>query len=484
MRDLEEIERQVANSAAEVATQAAQKATDVAMRILSAFGDPPKVPGLAFNRPQIAYFFDESLPHIDTTPMAALFDRLGAELKGVGLRVPTFSLGAQVLPTFDNFKLSELFPDIGGIKLDKLFPSLDVGDAAKDKVIIRHGVDKEHRKAWVDAEVKPLLVADSAPIFQFAGLAVSLERGTFTARAHIEASAKGALDKSSEGRIDGDWKLAFGQAEIVTFKNTPINFDKSGHLNIDFRAENIQLSPQMSFLNEFLGMYPSAKYKSPVHVGIIQDGLVPSGVECLIDLAVPPMQFGTFGVTGLRFIGGMQIRAIPQFSITVHAALGDVTTPFTLTIFILGGTGWVQTWGRYTPSNNALVSHATLAIGVSAALGFNFGVVNGGVQMVIGVKGDMQTSSIGGGYLSVSLFMLVVGSVDVAGLITASLMLMLEMRIEDGGSVTGEGTAMFSIELSKFYTYRVAQHAEYKLAGSGPKHSDPAAAESHANSLA
>jgi hypothetical protein len=58
LRDLEDIERQVANSAAEVAAEAARQAgeaakqaSDVAVRMLSAFGDPPKVPGLAFNRP-------------------------------------------------------------------------------------------------------------------------------------------------------------------------------------------------------------------------------------------------------------------------------------------------------------------------------------------------------------------------------------------------------------------------------------------------
>jgi len=489
-RGFHSIERAVAGVAAQALVNI-KGFEDQALRVLAAFGDPPKVPGLQFNREKIAYYFNEALPHIDTTPVAALFDRLGKDLKGVGLRVPMQSLSEKLLPKFENFKLGELFPDIGGIKLDKLFPSLSVPSGASDKVIVTHGLDKEHRKAWIDAQVKPLDVANSAPIFSFAGLAVSLDKGKFTAHARIEANEKGALDRSSDGRIDGDWRVAFGSTEIVKFKDTPIRFDKSGHLNIDFKAKNIQLSPELSFLDTFLSAYPSGGSKSPVRVGVIQDGLIPSGVECVIDLAIPPMQYGTFGVTGLRFIGGMQIRAYPDFSITVHAALGAVTTPFTITVFILGGTGWVQTWGRYTPRTNELVAHATLAIGVSAQVGFSFGVINGLVQLVIGIKGDMETSSLGGGYLAISVFMLVNGTVDVAGLITAALMLLLELRFEDGGVISAEGTAMFSIRLGPFYTFRVAQHVTYRLTGSGPaRHKDPAAgdidkaANEHASALA
>ncbi|MDQ8700591.1 hypothetical protein [Hyphomicrobium sp. LHD-15] len=456
--------------------------SDAAIRLVRAFGDAPIVPQMDFNRKQIGYYFKEFEKQVGTTPVAALVDRVGGELKGIGLRVPMGAITGRLLPQFENFKLADLFPDIAGLKLSNLFPSLGVPASAADQVIVKHGLDKETRRAWLDAEVRPITIDGSAALFSLAGLAVTLKDGKFSGKARIETDEAGKVERDSSGRVDGSWQLAFGGKEIVTFRNTPLSFDKAGRMDFGLRPENIVLSPELSFLDQFMSNAKGLGAQGGITVGVMQEGALPVGVECVMDLPVPPLQAGTFGVTGLRLITGMQLRAYPEFSITTHAALGASSNPFTITIFILGGSGWVQVWGRYLPSTGALTASASIAIGASATLGFSFGPINGIVQLFVGIKGTMETASGGPSVLAVSVIMIARGQVDVAGLISAALMLMLEVRMTES-SVTGHGTALFSIRMGPFYTWRIAQSVTYQLVGSG-RQADNGAAQEHANSLA
>lgn len=443
------------------------------LTLLRAFGDAPTVPSLDFNRRQIAYFFQGA--NIDTTPVTALLDRAGAGLKGLGLRMPVEGIGDKLLPKLENLNLSELFPDFAGIRLDNLFPGLKAPSLARENLVVKHGFDKQTLRAWVDAEVLPLRLGENGKLFSFAALSVEIRNPEFAAKARLETGANGEVERTSHGRIRGDWVASFGNKEIITFVDTPLSFDKHGDLNFELDPTKIKLTPELNFLDKFLQSVPGGGEKGGLTVGVLQEGVVPVGVECLLDLPVPPMTYGAFGISGLRFISGIQLRAFPKFSIAVHAALGATSSPFTITIFILGGSGWIEAWGEYTPSSQEITCTVSIAIGVSATLGFNFGVLNGIVQLFIGIKGSMRSSTAGGGSLSVSMIWIARGQVDVAGLITAGLFLMLEMRIEDGGNVYGEGTASFSIRLGPFFTYRVAQRVSYRLAGSGKTENENAA---------
>lgn len=453
---------------------------DAALRLVRAFGDAPIVPGMNFNRKQIAYIFNETLPHVECTPVTALVDRVGSELKALGMRVPFDGISGQLLPKLENFKISALFPDIAGLKLDNLFPSLFAPNGAGEQITVKHGIDKQTQRAWLDAEVRPIAVGADAPLFSFAGLAVTLMDGKFSGKARLETDTNGAMERDASGQIAGSWQLAFGGKEIVTFKDTPLTFDKAGQMNFALKPTNIHLSPELTFLDQFL---EQGSGKGGLKVGVLQEGLVPTGVECLLDIPIPPYQAGTFGVTGLRLITGLQLRAGGEFSITAHAALGAQLEPFTITIFILGGSGWVQVWGRYHPQNGRLTSSASIAIGASATLGFSAGPINGIVQLFVGVKGEMQSTA-GQGSLSMSVIMLARGQVDVAGLITASLALMLEVRMTKQ-TVTGHGTALFSIRMGPFYTWRIAQAVTYELV-KGDKADDDSQerAQDYAQSLA
>ncbi len=447
-----------------------QDIADNAVRLYRAFGNPPEVPSLGFNRETLGYFFDEKEFKIDTTPVTALFDRVGNDLKGLGLRVPMTGLTERLLPDFaKDFKIGSLFPDIGGIKLDRLLEDAIVPDGAADYVDITHGIDKESRTGWIDATVKPITVSGDEPLFELFGLTVNLGEGKFSGSARQEIGLDGQQVSSGKGKIRGDWKLAFGGYDLVTFVDTPLAFDQTGKFDFGVSAERVQLAPELSFIDKFLNSNPLlGGPEQGFTVGVLQEGLIPVGVECLLDLPIPPMIYGTTGVSGLRLICGMQLRVVPEFSITVHAAIGSIETPFTITIFILGGTGWIQTWGQYIPRTGELRSSVSVAIGVSAMLGLSFGPISGSVQIVIAIKGQLITSNQARDILSVSLLIICSGQVDVAGLISASLLLIMELKFEDQGrTIYGTGTVSFRIRISRFFTYRISQSVTYRFKGSG-----------------
>ena len=462
-----------------------QDAADDAVRLYRSFGDAFKVPSLDCNRDLLGYFFDENQFQIDTTPAAALFDRAGEGLKGLGLRVPISGLTERLIPKFGkDFKISDLFPDIGGIKLDKLLKQALVPDGAQDYIDVTHGIDKESRAGWIDATVRPITVGGSEPMFELLGLAVLLQEGKFSGSARQQVGLDGQQVSRGQGKIEGDWKLRFGGYDLVTFQRTPLSFDQTGKFDFAVSPDRVALAPELSFLDKFLNDNPLlGGAEQGFTVGILQEGLLPVGVECLLDLPIPPMIYGTTGVTGMRLIAGMQLRVVPDFAMVVHAAIGSIEAPFTITIFILGGTGWIQTWGQYTPRTGELRASVSVAVGASAMLGFSFGPISGSVLVVVAIKGQLITSNQASDVLSVSLLIICTGQVDVAGLISASLLLVMELRFEDEGrQIYGTGTVSFRIRISRFFTYRISQSCTYRFKGSGGQ--TPRKSQEHVNAVA
>ena len=62
------------------------------------------------------------------------------------------------------------------------------------------------------------------------------------------------------------------------------------------------------------------------------------------------------------------------------------------------------------------------------------------------------------------MFILARGNVDVCGLITASITLLLEITY-DGARMIGAGTLRLRFKISMFYTLNVTQRVEYTFVG-------------------
>jgi hypothetical protein len=132
------------------------------LQLLRALGEPPKLPNLDFNLPDLGYYFIGSkdglpitLPHVDLTPVLAAFGRgLQNAAEALSFKLPTIRLTDRIQPfELDRFDLSKIFPDFSGLKLGGLFENLKMPSIANDQVRVTHGIDPQTRSGWVQLDV-------------------------------------------------------------------------------------------------------------------------------------------------------------------------------------------------------------------------------------------------------------------------------------------------------------------------------------------
>jgi hypothetical protein len=70
-----------------------------------------------------------------------------------------------------------------------------------------------------------------------------------------------------------------------------------------------------------------------------------------------------------------------------------------------------------------------------------------------------------GGGLSISAVLVIAGHVDVAGIVTVGIVLMLRMTYRDDGQVDADGSLTVEIRISKFFKITAHANAKYKMRG-------------------
>ena len=152
MATLEHFRLEAAKRAAELAAAAGKLAGEIiesaerTFRLLRAFGEVPRVPGLGFDATTIAYHFIDGarnlLPHVDLSPVLTFANEVADDLKNLlaplGTKLPSIKLLERVLYLFnlENFNLNSVFPDFAGLKLDGLFSNLRMPKISNEYVRI------------------------------------------------------------------------------------------------------------------------------------------------------------------------------------------------------------------------------------------------------------------------------------------------------------------------------------------------------------
>ncbi|QYY79492.1 hypothetical protein [Pseudomonas germanica] len=455
---------------------------DNVLRLLRAVGDPPKTDGLGLNRPEVAYVFDALKPIVDMTPAIAFANKvndtvaaageagraLGDLAEAFGLRNPVEGLGSDFIPeSLKGLSISKLFPSMGGLDLEGLLKDAVFPDLATQKgqgVPITRGFDKNTKEAWLQADIDVKLDKSTA-ILDFGPVSLMLDKGHFTAMTRVSRGLGGETATVTNGQIKGDWRLVTGGMEVITFEQTPLLFDKSGRIDFKIATERVRLAPSLEFLTNLM-----AKAKQAVPSGvepIMRDG-APAGLVARLAMALPPIQTGVFGITDLTFGASFAVIAVPEFEIQTSLDIGSRDAPFTLAVWLLNGGGYISQHLSYRPmAKPTPVLSYTLDVSICAGvgIGFGFGVVSGGVWLQVGCSIALTwTTGCGGNVTTLTAFMLARGSVDVAGLVTAGIMLRLELSY-DGSEMIARGTLRLSFRISCFYTLKVNQAAEYHIAG-------------------
>lgn len=439
-----------------------------------ALAEAPEALGQAINRRLIALHFDQVLPEVDISPVAVLVDRLGGDLKALGVRMPSRQLLEGFLPhQLPGIEVADLFPDFSGLKLGGLFKGIALPGYDKDNLRISHGVDAQSRRAWVEA----VIALDMPPDMQVLGwelLELRLRKARFQAWSRIETGPGSAVKRSATGRISGDWTLVISGAPLVNFKETVLAFD-GGQVSFNIAPDQIELGGGLQFLTDYLQQAKDILSGDPdagISIRLAQIDGKPVAAEATLELPMPPLDVGTFGIANIQLAGALGLGLVPnplrnnrpEFGVRLMFSLARQAKPFTLTVFVLGG-GWLEADCTYFPASGDLVSDVAISLGASARLGINLGVASGAVEVFFGLAAEFHSAR-GATSFSLAIIFVLDGNVVVLGILSIDLNLVLEV-VFSGDNVTGYGTLRVRAKLGPFFSISVDQSITYTLAGHG-----------------
>src|SRR5262249_21152689 len=66
---------------------------------------------------------------------------------------------------------------------------------------------------------------------------------------------------------------------------------------------------------------------------------------------------------------------------------------------------------------------------------------------------------------TISLVLVVAGNVDVAGIVTVYIGLLLRMSYQDNGAIDASGTLTVTIQITRFFTLSATADVQYRLRG-------------------
>lgn len=436
------------------------------LRLYAAVASAPALPNLDFARDRLGYYYNHLNQVIDTTPAEAWFGRLGDELKALGLSIPFSQMGDRILPdVLSNFDISRIFKNFSGMKLDKLFDGYKLPPGATDAIKITHAFDKAQARAWVEIDVD-LPMPDRKAMFSIGPFELDYVNSHFLAMVRLEASKDtDKVDEIGRAALTTDFEAVVSGQTMVSFQQVALRYDKSsGGLKVDFDPKRIRLNAIFQFIQDTLGSI------FPDEIGgltVIKDNGIPVGIEHVF--AMPPidLDFATSGVTNITISNTFGLVAYPEFMIFDRFALSRPELPFIFSIFVIGGTGYITVQTEYHPfQDNGLMVAVEAAAGGSAQIGFAFGVVSGSVFIAISVA-LKYTKVFGkpGGGLTISLVLVVAGNVDVAGIVTVYIGLLLRMSYQDNGAIDASGTLTVTIHITRFFTLSATADVQYRLRG-------------------
>jgi hypothetical protein len=391
---------------------------------------------------------------------------VGELLDSFGIRLPVTQLADQLIPDkLKSLSVSDLVPDMGGIDFKGLlqrvgFPDLDDSNAVK----VRHGFDKATRRAWMEADIE-VPFAESVPLMSFGPVQILIDTAKFESHARLSAGAGGGIERKMNGRIFGDWRVVSGGQTILTFRKTGLTFDDSGQIDFRIQPDRVELAEALRFITDLMR---ATGQKGGLRIEPLMRGGIPSGVAATLDMVLPPIQTGAFGVSDLSLHVLFGIAAFPRFEILSELAVGSRLTPFSLSVWILNGGGYLIQQLTYAPTAKPkplLTYTLDIALVAGVGLGFSCGIVSGGVYLQVGCGIALTwTTGAGGNTTTMRVFLLARGNVDVAGIVTASIALLFEVSY-DGERMIGAGTLTLRIKISEFYKLSVDEHVEYVFAG-------------------
>jgi hypothetical protein len=457
---------------------------DDRFRVLRAFGRAPIAQSMVLNRDRLAYYFQRKvasaitglLDHVDFTPSTALVNRFGKELeqldlKSLGIRLPSIGVGETFLSGLDKgaFDFRSILPDFAGINLAGLLEGVAFPSQHSDAVKVTHGIDRTSGRAWAQCDVAVDLDGDSAgaTLFQLGPLLVKMTGAHFDAHSRVAVSTQGIAERKVNASIHADWEVWITGECVVALRGTTVRFDEAGRLSFDMGARSVYVHRALQFLTDLLSKALPGGDSGLSMEMVPGSGGLPAGVRGLLALALPPLGTGAFSISNLSLSSFFSLAMRDGFEIEAALSIATRERPFNLSILCVGGGGWFTAGARYRPFSGDL--HGFLSVGLSAGatIAFDIGIASGGVSLLVSLGVEWTFGR--GGALDIFLRLTLSGEVNVLGIVTVGLLLMLEARYHDG-TLYCTGILELHIKIGWFFNISIHQEVHCQLgSGSGSR---------------
>lgn len=432
-------------------------ADDVArgMKLVKAIGELPQLPTLSFNAERAEYVFSDLRQQIETSPFAAKLREIDGGLKELGLSIPTQQLLDQIVPSsLKNVDFNKVFKNLGGMDFADFFKSFRLPEIHKDQLRVTHGVDKRSRRAWVSTRVD-VQFAEENPLFEVAGLAVTLAKMDMKAGSDLSVGLDGEQQSRTEARLKADWGLVFSGARLATFRDVTVRYDGAS-FSFDIEPKKVELHPALKFVDEFAKRFQP---ELPPCVELVRDGRgIPVGAKAQMrtEIELPPIGIVEIGPMLIRC--GMSLRLTPagKFQMEANVSVGSREAPVWVQVGYLGGGMWLEAQANYDETVR-YDANVGLALGSVRAVNIA-GVARGSFAFLLYAYASISDQN--GGSFRAGLQ--VAGNARILGTANASVFLLLE-AVHDGGKTEGRGVLDVSIEICWCYTLHVRKDVNHKI---------------------
>ncbi|MEJ7721652.1 MAG: hypothetical protein WKF58_15005 [Ilumatobacteraceae bacterium] len=347
--------------------------------------------------------------------------------------------------------------------VDGLAPYLETLDTLEDTVLsvisFLEGLDPENLEIRAKLDWSPPMVPwpdATHPVFSVrqaegGGLTISVE-------ARVSAKSEPRADVLAElRRFDLDL-IAPDSLMALHFERLAFTAGSSRKPEVDVVFGGIEFLGPLSFIETLKELIPFDGFSDPPFLDVS-----PAGVRAGFTLELPNIAVGVFALQNISLGADCSIPFLGK-----HLSIGfnfcTRERPFALTVTFIGGGGFVGL--RLSPEGLDLLE---MSLEAGARLAIDLGIASGSIEMMVGVY--LRLEGDGG---SLTGYIRIRGEVDVLGLISASIELLLEMIYDFGtGKLVGRATLTIEVEVFMF-SFSVSTTVERQLAGSN---GDPAFAE-------
>ncbi|MEE2729982.1 MAG: hypothetical protein VYA55_04130 [Pseudomonadota bacterium] len=272
----------------------------------------------------------------------------------------------------------------------------------------------------------------------------------------IEARVK--KNNASDAKIQVSCSLNnFDLVLIAPASFIELNFDRieflinqNAKMDVDVQLADIKFVGPLSFVESLRSLIPLDGFSDPPYLDITSNG-----IDAGYDISLPNIAVGVLNISNISLGAGFTVPFVGQ-PVSVRFNFCRREQPFLLTVSLFGGGGF---FGLTIDPSGVQIFEAAFEFG--ASLSVDLGVASGNVTVMAGLYYRIEQSE-----ASLTGYFRLGGSVDVLGLITASIELYLELYYEmQSGKCKGKAQLTIEVEVLLF-SGSVTITCERKFAGS------------------